>query len=201
MNAAPLSDMALWFRARAAGWECPERFKTGESNVSPGWQDSARGALAAGSPALPIVTRQRASEGPRVVIANAKRRIPHTSAQRFYIGRKMRPVKPGARGFEASPLANPYKVIASAPARGIFGCHVVLTRAAALDRYREHFAACVSYPQENSVGAAVRYELREIYHASLSPAGVVLVCWCHPLPCHGDVIREHILKMHKARAK
>ncbi len=193
----PTSDIALWFRARAAGWECPKRFKTGESSVSPGWQDSARGALAAGSPALPLATRQRVSEGPRVVVANAKQRIPHTSARRFYIGRKMRGLRHGDRDFEVSPLANPYKVIASAPARGIFGHHVVITRSEAIGRYREHFAACLSYPQENSVGAAFRHELREIYHASLNPAGVVLICWCAPKSCHGDVIREHILKMHE----
>ena len=49
-----------------------------------------------------------------------------------------------------------------------------LTRDAVIQKYREHLEA---HPQ---LKAAVRIELR----------GKDLVCWCAPLPCHGDVLIE-----------
>jgi hypothetical protein len=31
---------------------------------------------------------------------------------------------------------------------------------------------------------------------SLRPQGVALACWCAPLPCHGQVIREFVLALY-----
>lgn len=35
-------------------------------------------------------------------------------------------------------------------------------------------------------------ELYKILEHSKTEAGVLLVCWCKPAPCHGDVIKEAI---------
>lgn len=53
----------------------------------------------------------------------------------------------------------------------------VMTRSQVIDRYREY--------------ALKRMETDpEFKKALLACKDKVLGCWCHPLPCHGDVIKE-----------
>ena len=80
-------------------------------------------------------------------------------AKGIYIGRTM----PGLKG---SPLANPFKI-------GRDG-----TREEVIQKYRRWL-----WEQIKAGNAEVIAELKRI---GLSKADVV--CWCAPLPCHGEVV-------------
>lgn len=83
-----------------------------------------------------------------------------------YIGRAM----PGRAG---SPLGNPYKI-------GPDG-----DREQVIYQYREWLEVQVY------INNAVRSELRRLVDLARR-RDVTLLCWCAPLPCHGDVVKEFI---------
>jgi hypothetical protein len=80
----------------------------------------------------------------------------------LYIGREN-----DYAGLEQSPLANPFK-------RGDFGGQ----RGATLPHYRSWL-----WQQIQTGDEAVLEALRAIDEQT------VLICWCHPHPCHGDVVK------------
>jgi hypothetical protein len=80
----------------------------------------------------------------------------------LYIGREN-----DYAGLEQSPLANPFK-------RGDFGGQ----RGATLPHYRSWL-----WQQIQAGDEAVLEALRAIDEQT------VLICWCHPHPCHGDVVK------------
>ena len=92
-----------------------------------------------------------------------KRRNPEVSSPAIYIGR-------------SSPLNNPFKMSKT------------VDREEMLARYAAWLDAQITEP-----ASAAACEMARL-HAILEERGeLTLVCWCAPLPCHGDVIRERLL--------
>ena len=81
-----------------------------------------------------------------------------------YIGR-------AGRGRAGSPLANPFHI----------GRHG--TREQVIARYRSWL-----WQNIQSGNREVMAELRRLLALARRPEGVQLLCFCAPLPCHGDVI-------------
>ena len=86
----------------------------------------------------------------------------------IYIGR-------GVPGFPPSPLGNPF----SAKQHG---------RPAAISFYRAWLAAQVAAKDHHVLKA-----LNEIRTKVQAGEDVVLLCWCAPLPCHGEIVAEAVL--------
>lgn len=84
----------------------------------------------------------------------------------MYVGRR----HVGA-GLTQSPLANPYSHLAQANA------HHVATRADAIDEYRQWLWDAMREGNHHVLTA-----LRAIQPET------ALVCWCHPAPCHAEII-------------
>lgn len=85
-----------------------------------------------------------------------------------YIGR-------AARGYPASPLANPYHI-------GRDG-----SRATVIAKYRVWLDRELANPE-----SAASKEISRLVGLLLTSKenAVALMCWCAPLACHGDVVRE-----------
>ncbi len=83
-----------------------------------------------------------------------------TDEELVYIGRAM-----PRQGLKASPWANPYRI-------GVDG-----DRAQVIALYRANLEGRLSGDRE------LVDELAEL-------SGKVLMCWCSPAPCHGDVLAE-----------
>lgn len=88
----------------------------------------------------------------------------------YYVGR------PG-------PLANPYTHVPNRYAKW-----KVATRNEAVEKYRDWLLEMLT--MENETFQAFR-ELVETYRAF---GGLVLSCWCAPLNCHANVIRDMIMR-------
>ena len=85
--------------------------------------------------------------------------------------------KHGARGWyvgRPSPLGNPFPMRDESE------------RMQVIAQYREWLNAKIA-----AKDAAVMKELEAMTHV----ADLTLVCWCAPLPCHAEVIRDALLKM------
>lgn len=41
---------------------------------------------------------------------------------------------------------------------------------------------------------AIQEEFLELVYSYTAKQELNLVCWCHPEPCHGDIIKEYILQ-------
>lgn len=94
-----------------------------------------------------------------------------TGSPQIYIGRP-------------SPLGNPY----SSKASTVRGTTIVDSRQKAIALYEQWLAE-----QIRSNNRSVCDELNHIHR--LAKAGdVYLICWCSPLPCHGDIIKATIEK-------
>lgn len=83
--------------------------------------------------------------------------------QGWYIGR-------GGKGLKGSALANPFRI----PQDG--------TRTEVIEKYRHWLWNKIQHNDK-----AVLSELTELLRKAQSTS-VTLVCFCAPLPCHGDVI-------------
>ena len=99
-----------------------------------------------------------------VRVANIRKHRRSDGEVRVYVGRH-------TCGYKASPLGNPIKLGAGA------------TKGETLEAYRDWLRGAVKGGSSPQAKELVRL-------ASLVAAGedVVLLCWCHPAPCHGDVI-------------
>ena len=104
----------------------------------------------------------------RIRIGNVK-----NGDEGVYIGRKM-------PGRDASPLGNPFRV----------GSHEA--PGATLDRYLAWLRR--QYADQGDVYD----EMHRLLDLARSGEEVVLVCWCHPLPCHGDVVRDALIRLDEA---
>ena len=92
-----------------------------------------------------------------------KRRHPAASPSAVYIGRP-------------SPLGNPFKMSRT------IGREVMLA----------HYAAWLDAQLARPDSAPAR-ELARLRAILAERGELALVCWCAPLPCHGDIIRERLL--------
>ena len=88
-----------------------------------------------------------------------------------YVGRR-------ARGLPESPLANPFKI-------GPDG-----TREEVIAKYRAWLEGAI---QRADIPAIA--ELERLYEIARDTGRLTLACWCHPQPCHADVIAAAIKKM------
>jgi len=85
-----------------------------------------------------------------------------------------------------SALGNPYAV-----GKNAFG--KIRTREEAIEEYKTWFLGMLLVPTYNNVkGEFMR--LVEIYKET---GNLILICWCVPLPCHGDYLKEQILEICK----
>ena len=75
-------------------------------------------------------------------------------------------------GRKGSPLRNPFKQAKGEP------------NGATLDRYRQYLTAEIA-----AGNPAILEELARIQQARRD-GEVMLICWCKPNPCHGDIIKE-----------
>jgi uncharacterized protein DUF4326 len=98
-------------------------------------------------------------------VVNIRKPIPDYTAA-VYIGRKM-PGRP------ASPLANLYKIKRESE------------RPEALNRYR------LWLEQQMQSDTPARAEIQRLAEIA-KRTDLLLLCWCAPKPCHGDVIKEFI---------
>jgi len=96
----------------------------------------------------------------KIVVGNVK-----NGDQGEYIGRK-------CYDYDESPLANPFR-------ESVYG------REKCISMYRRWLWGKITSGDEE-----VTTELARLFQLSLQPEGVKLVCWCAPLPCHGDVIKS-----------
>lgn len=92
-------------------------------------------------------------------VTNGKR-TGFIGVNKLYIGR-------GGRGLPNSPLANPYYI------------NVDGNRDKVIEKYRRWLWAKICQ-HDNAV-------LSELLYIA-NNSDIELVCWCSPLPCHGDVI-------------
>lgn len=44
-------------------------------------------------------------------------------------------------------------------------------------------------------GERAHYELKRLIKMYLAGQDITLICWCAPLPCHGDVIKAAIIRI------
>lgn len=64
------------------------------------------------------------------------------------------------------------------------------TREEAIEAYRKYFKAV--YGQEGYEALTRKFD--EIYQHYKNNEDIYLGCWCHPLPCHTEVIAEELQK-------
>lgn len=80
-----------------------------------------------------------------------------------------------------STLGNPFTHLEEKT----LACYKVKTREEAVENYREYFYAML--------GTEYKFKLAIDWIEEKSKKGDVhLVCWCAPLPCHGDIIKEYL---------
>lgn len=98
-----------------------------------------------------------------ITVANVR-----TTKDGVYIGRAM-----PRQGLKASPLGNPYRLDEGED------------RSVPIEQYRRRLLAFLQHD------TAERREIERL--TELARAGdLVLLCWCAPLACHGDVVKEII---------
>lgn len=95
-----------------------------------------------------------------------------------YIGRAS-----PAHNLKHSPLQNPFKITGGR------------TREEAIQKYREHLEI-----EMQNIYSDISIELIRLATLARDRGSLELDCWCAPMPCHGDVIREALLKMLEVQA-
>ena len=87
--------------------------------------------------------------------------------------------------YRPSILSNPYTHIKDKKTLAMF---VVRSRDEAIDRYSAYF------DRMYSGNKPFRYIIDEIYEKYKNGEDIYLECYCAPLRCHGDVIKEKLEK-------
>ena len=82
-------------------------------------------------------------------------------------------------------LGNPYTHIKDKKTLAMF---VVKTREEAIERYKGYF------DRMYSGNAPFRFLIDEIYEKYKRGEDIYLECYCAPLPCHGDIIKDKLEK-------
>lgn len=83
----------------------------------------------------------------------------------------------------ASILGNPYTHL---PLRGTKAIYHVRTRDEAIERYSGYFDLEYAHNQ------SFKEQIDEIYEKYKNGEDIYLECYCHPLACHGDTIKEKL---------
>lgn len=87
----------------------------------------------------------------------------------FYIGRP-------------SIFGNPYSHLFNTLAE-----YKVDTREQAIEKYREYFYNRFRTDDQ------FKKEVMHLIHTYIYHENLILICWCSPLSCHGDIIKDFIL--------
>ncbi len=138
-----------------------------------------------------------------IIIANARELPPPAEWPPYvvYVGRAN-----NRRGLAGSPLANPYAIGDRVP-RVVLGKarkdgtrprrmkYSALSRGAAVALYRSWLqsAAAIDYQSRGPGVRPARAELDRLRALLAEHGRLTLVCYCVPLPCHAEVIRDHLL--------
>lgn len=91
-----------------------------------------------------------------------------------YIGRENK-----TYGVRESPLANPFPLKKESERDGV------------IDQYRDWLESVLTVDGEDN---PVRIELNRLKKIYRDTGELNLVCWCFPRRCHGEVIREVIMR-------
>jgi hypothetical protein len=84
-------------------------------------------------------------------------------------------------------LSNPFTSIKD---KSTLAKHVVNNREESIEKYREYFDMFLIYNKD------FQSKIDEIYNLYVNENKIYLGCFCKPLVCHGDVIKEYIEKKH-----
>lgn len=87
--------------------------------------------------------------------------------------------------YRPSILGNPYYWEKDKKTLAMF---VVKTREEAIERYKGYF------DRMYSGNAPFRFLIDEIYEKYKRGEDIYLECYCAPLPCHGDIIKDRLEK-------
>ena len=87
--------------------------------------------------------------------------------------------------YRGSILGNPYTHIKDKKTLAMF---VVKTREEAIERYKGYF------DRMYSGNAPFRFLIDEMYEKYKNGEDIYLECYCAPLPCHGDIIKDKLEK-------
>lgn len=82
-------------------------------------------------------------------------------------------------GLPASPLANPFKISPSQD------------RAAVIAQYKQNLWHAMN-GKKNALHPDAFSELKRLALIAQSGIPISLFCWCHPLPCHCEIISAAI---------
>lgn len=99
-------------------------------------------------------------------------------------------LKPAAEGVlrlridRATALGNPFRIEQG-----------VATRKDVVDTYRKWVMS-----DRSAAACEARTQIRQIIKLDAEGHRIELACWCSPLPCHGDVIKELVVKARKELA-
>jgi hypothetical protein len=96
----------------------------------------------------------------------------------FYVGRIQK---------KQNPLSNPFTFNGK---RTSLKNLSFKTREEAVEAYRKYFKAAYGMPGYE----ALTKSFNEIYEKYKRGEDIYLACYCHPLPCHADVIKEELQK-------
>lgn len=150
---------------------CRQKKKEKNKNSGSGWGGAAKGVG---------YTSTGAGDGSAntghagvVVVVNCKNYKKNLPEDCVYIGRQN-------PKFGRSDLGNPFKISAG------------MTRDDVVEKFREYLKQEMEKNVEESVVKAEMLRLIEI--AKKDKTTLKLACWCNPLRCHGDVIKEYILQ-------
>ena len=112
-----------------------------------------------------------------IIVANKK-----TGATGEYIGR-------GYKGVKGSPLNNPFKVGRDGTRDEVIELYAIRLRA-----YLESYVKGVASSEFKRERGIIISELKRLYEIWQRDGYLTLVCWCAPLSCHGDIIKEILEK-------
>ena len=79
-----------------------------------------------------------------------------------------------------SPLGNPFPI------------NTINNRETVLNKYSEWFATQLSQTKPNN---KFFKELLRLHTIHKETGELTLVCWCAPLACHGDIIKNYLLHL------
>jgi len=82
-----------------------------------------------------------------------------------------------------SILGNPYSHNKNSLAK-----YYVDSRNIAIDKYKDYFY------QEIEINNDFKNEINNVINFYKEKKKINLVCWCKPKKCHGDIIKEYIIK-------
>lgn len=92
----------------------------------------------------------------------------------IYIGRTNK-----RYGLIGSPLCNPYK----------------LTHFSREESIRRYTTYLLNHCKEDD--NPIYIEIQRLVNLIKEGKDINLVCWCHPLPCHGDIIKKVVEKLYE----